>query len=147
MRIDIVKLFEDGQIKQNEKIDFSTWKTSDALIKKIKDVDVDIDAIAINNDEFSINLEYVVNVIYLDANDLKELDLVFDYTDNLLFTINSEKESDEILFCENNEVLEIDQYVFELACLNLPLNYSKVKREYTPLDSENNNPFKDAFKK
>lgn len=144
MKIDIKNLIDKGSITINESIDFSSEEIADQLIEKILTIKVNCQAFAVNDYEFNLNLDYQVNLIYLDARDLKPLELSFNYSDNVMFTSDFQNAKDLDIDYVKEEI-NIDELIFALAIVNLPINYSEGKKlppESVPIE---NKPFAKVF--
>lgn len=150
MKIDINLLKEERKISLQEKINMSNRDTNDALIKQINYIDAKVDAFMISSGEISIKASYVVNTNYLDARTLRELVLDFEYEEEMLFTTNRNKEIELSIDYVSVEI-NLDDILFALALVNLPINYSLDENEKIIKESEMqefvNRPFEEVFKK
>lgn len=148
MIIDIEQLKEEGSLSINDTMDFSDREVEDALIERINSVKVNVNAIDMENDEYHLSIDYSASVKYLDARNLKPLDLTFDFHDDVVFSSDFQKaEEFELEYFEGEEIV-LDDLIFALSCVSIPLNYSednsgKIKKE-SELQFENK-PFADIF--
>ncbi len=150
MRIDIDKLKEEGLITVSEVLSFEGKETYDVLIKSVDRVEATASAIDMDNGEYHITLTYKAFVKYLDARNLKPLDLTFDFQDDVIFSSDFQKaEEFELEYFEGDEIV-LDELLFALTCVSLPLNYSEDETGSIKKESEaqyENTPFADIFNK
>ncbi len=142
MKIDIEKLNEQGTLYLSGSIDFSERETNDALVKCIKRVDVNINAIALDDGQYHVNLEYTPYVTYLDARNLNPLELTFEYKQDIIFSSDFQKaEEFELEYFEGEEI-ELTEIIFDLTCVSLPINYSEDESGTFLKESEDTNEYK-----
>ncbi len=150
MKINVEDLKQQQTITISEKISFDGRDTKDALIKNVNFVDVNMTAIVIEEDEFHLTIDYVADVKYLDCRNLKPLDLRFDFHDDIIFSSHSQKaEEFEFEYFEGDEI-ELDDLLFDLTCVRIPVSYSEDNDSDIKKESElqfENKPFADIFNK
>ncbi len=149
MRIDIDQLKEEGTLVINEVLDFSNLETNDALVKSVRSVNATATAVDMGNNEYHITMDYTAEVNYLDARTLAPLDLTFDFHDDVIFSSDFQKaEEFELEYFEGDEI-ELDELLFALTCVRMPINYSEDGSDTIRKESEaqfENKPFADIFK-
>lgn len=150
MRIDIEQLKDEGTLTISEVLSFTGKETYDVLIQSVDKVEASATAIDMDNGEYHVNVNYTAHVKYLDARNLKPLDLTFDFNDDIIFTSDFQKaEEFELEYFEGEEI-ELDELLFALTCVSLPLNYSEDESGSIKKESETqyeNKPFADIFNK
>lgn len=148
MKIDIRQLEEQGQVKVSEVIDYSIRDSKDVLIQKIKNVDIEAVAVNMGKKEYHITLDYVANVTYLDARSLRPLNLTFDFHDDVIFSSDFQKaEEFELEYFEGEEIF-LDDLIFDLTCVSLPINYSEESEDTVIKEADSqyeNKPFANIF--
>ncbi len=150
MRIDIEQLKDEGTLTISEVLSFTGKETFDVLIQSVDKVEATATAIDMENGEYHVTVNYTAYVKYLDARNLKPLDLTFDFSDDIIFTSDFQKaEEFELEYFEGEEI-ELDELLFALTCVSLPLNYSEDETGTIKKESETqyeNKPFADIFNK
>lgn len=150
MRIDIEQLKEDGNLTVSEVLSFKGKETHDVLIQSVDKVEATATAMDMDNDEYHVSVDYTAHVTYLDARNLKPLNLTFDFHDDIIFSSDFQKaEEFELEYFEGEEIV-LDELLFALTCVSMPLNYSEDETGSIKKESESqyeNKPFADIFNK
>ncbi len=150
MRIDIEQLKDEGSVTVSEVLSFEGKETYDVLIQSVDKVEATATAIDMDNGEYHVSVDYTASVKYLDARNLKPLDLTFDFHDDIIFSSDFQKaEEFELEYFEGDEIV-LDELLFALTCVGLPLNYSEDETNSIRKESEaqyENKPFADIFNK
>ncbi len=150
MRIDIEQLKEDGNLTVSEVLSFKGKETFDALIESVDTVEATATAMDMDNNEYHVSVDYTAHVRYLDARNLNPLNLTFDFHDDIIFSSDFQKaEEFELEYFEGEEIV-LDEILFALTCVSLPLNYSEDATGSIKKESEaqyENKPFADIFNK
>ncbi|MGL4588896.1 MAG: hypothetical protein ACRCUP_01485 [Mycoplasmatales bacterium] len=149
MILDLKELIKKHQIEIESTQNYESREVSDALVKSINTIDYYVKALAIEFDEYSLEIEFQVNANYLDARTLKELNVNFNFEENIIFT-SSEKKSEEFeIELIQEEELDLDELLFELAVVNMPFNYSEADSNLFVKEEEleqTSMPFKNLLK-
>lgn len=141
-------LFENEKFSRKGQIDFSGRDLPDALAKKIILCEYDLHSFKIEEDEINLHLNVFASLDYFDARTLDLLTLEVSFEEDIPFSSNFEKSTElDIDYFEDN--LDLEELIFELILINVPLNYSEnsndlIKKEK---DLDNTNPFKEIFNK
>lgn len=132
-----------------ERLDFSNVKYDEVLLKTINYADIKVDAYLIDNIDVHVKFNIKYNIIYLDAYDLKELDLSFTIDESTIFTSDLQRSTDyDYDFFETD--INIKEIIEALILVDIPLNYSEHKENFRDSFVEEEQlatPFADIFNK
>ncbi len=150
MEINIEQLKKEGSQFFEEIIAYKDRETNDVLIESVDKVEAKGNALLIDENEFHISIQYIAYVKYLDARNLNPLKLKFEFSDDIIFTSDSRKaENFELEYFEGDTIF-LDDILFDLTCVRIPLNYSEDDSGQIIKESEleiENKPFADIFNK
>lgn len=128
---------------------FDDYKIEDALTEKILDCNFTLKSYPIDNGVL-LDLDITAQVAYLDARTLNNIKLDININESIPFSF-SKTQSEELDIDYFDDELNLNDLVFELILVNIPLNYSEEKNSNVLTEdsfNENpNQPFKQIFKK
>ncbi|WOO86612.1 hypothetical protein RZE82_05725 [Mollicutes bacterium LVI A0039] len=150
MRIDIEQLKDEGSVTVSSSLNFAGRETHDVLIESVEEVKATATALMIEAGEYHVSVDYTAHVKYLDARNLNPLDLTFDFHEDIIFSSDFQKaEEFELEYFEGDEIV-LDELLFALTCVSIPLNYSEDESGSIKKESDSqfeNKPFADIFNK
>ena len=136
MIIKLETIKDNGFIQENVDLNLKDYEVFDALLKKINSVKGTIKITYLGSNQYLVDLVIQYNVDYLDARNLKPLNLTFDLNDSFMFSdsINLAKELD-IDYIENE--IDVDHLLKELIIVSVPFNYSEEEKIVKTIEEEN----------
>ncbi len=152
MIINFVELQMSKVLSLSEKVDYSNRECEDALLERVNFANIDVDAYLVEDSEVHLTINVVYDFDYLDALNLCELHLSFEFEEKVLFT-NDQKKAEELDIDYFQEEIDIDELVWNLILVDVPFNYSEardnsdVMKESDLDDHDTYNPFSEIFKK
>lgn len=149
MYLNLEKLKIDHVMTCSEQVDYSNREISEVLLKKINYANIFVDAYYVEPGDVHVSIEVEYNIQYLDAYTLDELNLTYDFSESIIFTSDLQRAEELDLDYIDSEI-DINELVFQLILVDVPLNYSENKDSSIKLESEINLddtlPFADLFK-
>ena len=147
MKITIDQLKDVGGLHEVINLNYASMELNEVLLKKVNSAEVEVSAYLVGTEEIHLKLDVEYNVQYLDSVDLKELNLTFNFEEQVIFSKNQQS---AVEFDYEDYIKEIDviDLVWNLIIVDVPLNYTEHKFDVLEvLEEPTNTPFADLFKK
>ncbi len=150
MILSFVELQMSNVASLSERFDYSDRACEDALLNRVNFADVNVDVYLVDQSEVHVTLNVAYDINYLDAVNLDELHLSFEFEEKALFT-NDQKKALELDIDYINDEIDFKELVWDLILIDIPFNYSEAKAEVMreeDLEVEDTyNPFSEIFNK